>query len=101
IVLNSDTQINVFSGDLTLGGTFTGTGHAISKSGIGMVVVGRVTASSLNIDRGVLRLSEKQTANSPSGTSVVQSLTMSAGTTLDLFNNSFVIDYSGAVGNRL
>jgi hypothetical protein len=100
LTLASDTTVTVApaGSSLELTGNMTAAGRAIVKAGAGTTRFENVRAAELSVTGGVARISAKAAPNSPSGTSVVQSLAVSSGAQLDLTNNSMVIDYSGAVG---
>jgi hypothetical protein len=70
----------------------------LSKAGAGSVQFENVRAAGLAVTGGSAKISAKGSANSAAGTSVVQSLSISNGASLDLTNNSAVVDYTGAVG---
>jgi hypothetical protein len=57
-----------------------------------------VRAGSLQTSAGTLKVSSKGTPNTPAGTSVVSSLVIGATATLDLTNNSMIVDYTAPVG---
>jgi hypothetical protein len=52
----------------------------------------------LLVNAGQVRISAKPTPNSPGGTTVLNTLTVASGASLDLTNNSLVIDYTDPVG---
>jgi hypothetical protein len=59
----------------------------------------RIRQSSLSASGNtVVRIRANGTANDPTGTSVVQSLSLASPASTDLANNSMVLDYSGPVG---
>jgi hypothetical protein len=99
VVAVDDTTITSAAGSgVALTGNLTATGKTITKAGAGSVQFQNVRAGGLNISAGSARISAKGTANAPAGTSVVQALSISSGTSLDLTNNSMIVDYSGPVG---
>src|SRR5262249_25195698 len=57
-------------------------------------------ASLLNITGGTVKITQKGSANSATGTSVVSTLFASAGTAIDLTNNSLVNTYSAGAGTQ-
>lgn len=71
--------------------TFTG-GITVQD---GTLLVQRVPGGPVSVEAGTLRVVAKGVVNSPTGTSVVTSLTLSSGV-FDLTNNALVIDYAGA-----
>ncbi len=83
---------------LAFTGELSATGKTITKSGAGAAQFENVRAAGLNVMQGLARIREKSVANDPSGTSVVGSLSIANGASLDLSNNSMVVDYTGAVG---
>ena len=99
VVLADNTTITSAAGSgVALTGALTATGRTITKAGAGSVQFEAVKASSLIVNAGSAKISSKGTANSAAETSVVSSLTIASGASLDLSNNSAVIDYTGAVG---
>jgi T5SS/PEP-CTERM-associated repeat protein len=100
VTLNDDLTFNVASqSGLTLSGNLTATGSNVTKDGLGSVQLENVRAASLAVNQGIVSVRVKPTANDPAGTSVVQSLSISAGAKLYLDNNSMIIDYTGSVGS--
>lgn len=96
IILNDDTTIMTLPGtSLTLTGSLKATGRNITKLGPGVVQFENVRAAGLDIIGGIARVREKGTANSAAGTSVLKTLAISAGASLDLTDNSMAIDYAG------
>ncbi len=99
VVLNDDATITSAAGTgVALSGNLTAAGKTITKAGAGSVQFENVRAAALNISAGSAKISAKGTPNSAAGTSVVGSLSIASGATLDLTNNSAVIDYTGPVG---
>jgi hypothetical protein len=99
LVLNDNTTITSAAGTgVNLSGNLTATGKTITKAGAGTVQLVNVRAAGLTVNEGSAKISAKGTPNSPAGTSVVNSLTIANGASLDLTNNSAVIDYTGTVG---
>ncbi|WP_428939919.1 hypothetical protein [Fontivita pretiosa] len=70
----------------------TATGRAIRKNGQGLLSVARLETDDIAINAGTLAISAKPTANSPSGTTVTDVLTVAAGARLDLNNNSLIVN---------
>jgi hypothetical protein len=100
LVLSRDTTITTAAGTgVALTGLLTASGRTITKAGAGSVQFENVRAAALNVVGGSAQIASGLTPNSPAGLSVVQSLTIASGASLDLTNNSFVIDYSGPVGS--
>jgi hypothetical protein len=99
LVLNRDLTVTVAPGDgvLRLNGPITSTGRTITKAGAGRLDVSRVNAAGLNVNAGTVGLNPNGTA---AGTSRVNTLNIAGGATptakLDLTNNAFVVDYTGA-----
>jgi hypothetical protein len=96
-ILNVDTASSVLtlSNDITSAATIS-----LTKVGAGRVDVKNVRVGELKIDVGTVRVLQTGTANSAASTSRVATLTIAGGpaaptATLDLGNNSMVIDYSG------
>ncbi|HSV12907.1 MAG TPA: PEP-CTERM sorting domain-containing protein [Tepidisphaeraceae bacterium] len=69
-------------------------GAGVDKNGPGTLVVNNVRADSLGVHNGKVQVIAGAAPNSPAGTTVVKALTIDAGATLDLTNNSMIIDYS-------
>src|SRR5207249_4616025 len=93
--LNSDTTVTVLnaSNTLTLSNLQAST-SALTKAGPGALIVNNVRASALSVNAG----SVKTISNgSDTGTSRVGALSVNTGggASLDLANNSMVVDYSG------
>ncbi|HEY7089911.1 MAG TPA: hypothetical protein VH518_17575, partial [Tepidisphaeraceae bacterium] len=73
----------------------------LTKAGAGKLVVNNIRAHGLAVTVGQLQVAAGGSPNSPSGTSVVNTLSISAGAKLDLTNNSAIVDYTGAVGTQV
>lgn len=87
--LLDDTTITVVPGAANLSITnLQPTSVALTKSGAGRLSVNRVKAGALNIQAGTVETS--------GGVNVVSDLQITAGATLNLVNQSLVIDYAGA-----
>lgn len=99
VTLNDNVTITSNAGSgIALTGALSATGKTITKAGTGSVQFENVRAAALNVSAGSAKISAKGSANSASGTSVVQSLAIASGASLDLTNNSAVVDYTGPVG---
>jgi hypothetical protein len=97
VTLNSDLTITTGSAStLSVTSPVVAPSTTIVKAGAGTVQLARVEANLLNITGGIVKISQKGTANSAAGTSVVSTLFASAGTTIDLTNNSLVNNYTTA-----
>jgi hypothetical protein len=95
VVFNDDTNINTAaSSSLSFIGAVTATGKNLTKSGDGFLQMENVRAAGLTVSGGAMRISSKGTTNSAAGTSVVSSLSIAAGSTLNLTNNAMIINYS-------
>jgi hypothetical protein len=102
ITLNDNLTITSSAGTgIALTGNLGAAGKTITKAGTGSVQFENVRATSLSVTAGSAKISTKGTPNSAAGTSVVQSLSISAGASLDLANNSMIIDYTGPVGTQV
>jgi hypothetical protein len=95
ITLNRDLQITVTpsASTLTLSGNLAATGKTITKLGAGAAQFANVRANALNVSGGAVQIISNTIPNSATGTSILKSLSISSGT-LDLTNNSLVIDYT-------
>ena len=90
--LLSDTRFTVAGASgLNVTGALNAAGRLIAKDGAGTLQVANVRAAGLTILQGVVALSAKGTVSDPSGTSVVQSLAISAGAQLDVTNNALIV----------
>ena len=81
---------SVTAGSKTIG-TLTGSGDSIVASGASLSVKS-ISQNSLEV-AGLLTVRSNGTA---SGTSVVKSLTIDSGATMDLTNNALIVNYSGS-----
>jgi hypothetical protein len=95
-VISSDTGTGI-----SFAGNLTGSGQTLTKTGAGTAQFQNVRVGALNISQGSAKISAKGTANSAGGTSVVTSLSISGGASLDLTNNSMIVDYTGPVGTQV
>ncbi len=87
--------INVLSGNHTISAPLVlAKDTAVSISGGGVLSVQHVRGAGLSVSGGAMKVTAKGTANDPSGTSVVTALSIGTGASLDLTNNSMVIDYT-------
>lgn len=94
VVTNSlNIQTPAAGAQLLITGPVSSAGQAINKYGPGLVQLQTVRADTLSIYEGTVRISQKATANSPAGTVVIHDLCNDTGS-LDLTNNSAIIDYS-------
>ena len=97
VILNDDLTVTSASKTgLNITGNITATGRAVTKNGVGTMQVASLRSASLTINAGTFSVSPKGVANSPTGASMVQNLTIAQGAVLDLNNNAMVIDYTGA-----
>jgi hypothetical protein len=96
IVLNDDLRINVApaASTLALAGDLAAAGRTITKTGAGAAQFEKVRAAALNVAAGTARISIKPSVADPSGTSVVQSVSLGASAKLDITNNAFIVDYA-------
>jgi hypothetical protein len=96
VVLAGDLVITVRlpPSTLTLGGNVDAAGRTITKAGAGAAQLENVRAAVLDVRDGTVRISPKPLAADPAGTSVVSSLSLSAGARLDITNNAFIIDHA-------
>ncbi len=93
--LKQNTAISVAAGSrLTLASGITGVaGIALTNSGQGMLEAGNLRVDDLAIAQGTTRILPNGLA---AGTSIVRTLSLTSPATLDLTDNSLVIDYAGA-----
>ena len=99
LVLHRDTEITTSAGTgVAIAGLLDASGMNITKAGAGSVQFENVRAAGLNVTAGTARISAKSTPNLPAGTSQVNSLSIASGASLDLTNNSLIVDYSGPAG---
>ncbi len=97
VVLNDDTTITTAAAaGIALTGELIAAGKTITKEGAGTAQFQNVRAAGLTINEGSVKISAKSTANSATGTSVVNNLSVASASQLDLTNNSLVIDYDSA-----
>jgi hypothetical protein len=102
VVLADDLTLSVASGSaVSLGGSVTATGRTITKEGAGSAQFENLRAASFNLAAGVVRMSQKGSANAEAGTSVLQSLSIASGAELDLKNNALVLDYAAGPAGTL
>ena len=95
LTINKDLNINVLqaSSTLTLSGQMTAPGRTITQVGTGTVAYKNVRAQGLVLQQGNAKILSDGSAN---GVSTVTNLTLPNGLSLDLTNNSLVIN-SGTV----
>ncbi len=83
--------------------TFTLTGANTYLGGTtvnaGRLVANKLSNGSLTINGGTAQVTAKPKANDASGTTIIPALSIAPGGTLDVTNNSLVIDYTGPVGS--
>jgi hypothetical protein len=90
VTLLDDTAVFVSQATsvLTISGIISGPGKTLEKRGPGMLELSRITAGSLSISQGILRML------AGSGSSTVNSLTFGGGQ-LDVTDNPLIVDYTG------
>jgi len=95
LVLADNAEVTVAGGsNLAITGELTAAGKTITKKGDGLLAVSNVRADALNIVAGQVRVIASGTPAASAGTSVMKSLSIPAGSQLDLTNNALVIDYT-------
>ena len=95
VVIKNDATINVVANSgLLLSGTLLGTGHALTVTGGGSVQFGAIKAGVFTLGAGSAAITQKATANTASGTSVVSALAIGSGLKFDLTNNDLILDYA-------
>jgi hypothetical protein len=93
--LSSDTHFTIAANSsLMLTKTMNAAGRTISKDGLGSVQFANVRASGLNVTAGTVQIIQGINPNSMGGTSVVNSLSILSGGTVDLTNNVMIIPYT-------
>ncbi|HEY7087752.1 MAG TPA: autotransporter-associated beta strand repeat-containing protein, partial [Tepidisphaeraceae bacterium] len=85
-------QFTLVNDNAYTGGTTVSGGTALFNT--------KVPRGAVNVTAGTLKVAAKGTPNSVGGTSVITSFA-STGGTMDLTNNSMVIDYTGPVGTQV
>jgi hypothetical protein len=99
--LMDDTIVTVTPAGSTLAfrGSLAASGHTISKAGAGKATFANVRAAALNLQAGSVQIPAQASALAAAGTSVLNSLAITDGASLDLTNNALVIDYAaGSLG---
>jgi hypothetical protein len=102
LVFNSNTRIEVTRAGDTLALTadpIAPGSISLSKTGEGVLQMTRVRVASLNLQGGTLRIASRPVDNTPSATSLVQSLSIPGMPNapqgcIDLTNQSLIVDYS-------
>jgi hypothetical protein len=98
MVLPGNTEFTTAAGaGISVTGDMIGGNANIAKFGAGTAQFKNVRARVLDVQAGTVRVSAKATANDPGGASTLKVLTIAPGSSLDLTNNSIVIDYTGPV----
>jgi hypothetical protein len=93
VTMWKDTTFNVASGaQVNLDFAPTATGVNVTKTGAGTVTLPSVRANSLTVSAGSMKFN---TDGTNAGVSRVTVLNVTSGATLDLANNSVVVDYAG------
>jgi hypothetical protein len=94
VTLTTSTNFDIAAtAALDITGDVTSAAVAITKTGAGAMTVNRVRATGLGVNGGSLKI---RAAGTDASTSVVTSLTIATGATLDIDNNALVIDYAAA-----
>jgi autotransporter-associated beta strand protein len=88
------------SGSQTLSGNNTYT-NGTNVNGGTLVMSTKIPNGAVQVNGGRLAVAAKGTANSAAGTSVIPSLSINPGASLDLANNSMVIDYNDPIGTQI
>ncbi|HRK30105.1 MAG TPA: hypothetical protein PLD59_03425 [Tepidisphaeraceae bacterium] len=101
LVLSDATHFNVATASsLLLVGDVSASAVNLTKNGAGQLATKNIRANALNITAGSVVLIPGAAPAASDGTSVVKSLSIAAGSQLDLTNNALVIDYT-TVGSLL
>ncbi len=94
VIATTPAFVGVEGGSSLAAGNLTiAAGQSVSKEGLGVLTINRVRGAGLAINAGVARVAAGRSADK---TSIVTSLTISTGATLDLGDNDFIIDYTTA-----
>lgn len=95
IVLNKNLVVSVDqpASLLSLTGTLSAAGKAITKDGHGTAQFENIRTGTLTVNQGVARIRPRWTPNDPNPTSRVNHLSIAASGQLDLADNALVIDY--------
>ena len=96
VVLDSDLVVTVRppASTLTLSGDLSALGRNVTKSGAGAVQLENVRANGLDVRDGTVRVSAKPVPADPTGTSVVEALSLAPAARLDLTNNALIVDHA-------
>ena len=93
VVLNDDTTITTAaSTGIALSGGVSGAGKTLTVAGSGTAQLQNVRAGGLNVNASA-KIAANAIANDPVGASVVNTFAIDSSASLDLTNNSMVIDY--------
>src|SRR5262249_13327121 len=99
VVLNDNLIVDTnFGAGVAVTGNLSAAGRTITKFGGGNAQFSNTRAAALNVAVGAVQIISQPSPNNAPGTSVVQSLSISPGASLDLTNNSMIVDYTGPVG---
>ena len=97
VVLNKDTTFTTVAGSgVSLTNSLAAAGTTVTKTGAGTVQFQNLRAAGLSVNEGTVKISSKLTANSAAGASVLNGLAIADGASLDLSNNSLIVDYTTA-----
>jgi hypothetical protein len=93
-VSNLDLKVIPAGSTLTLTGNIDADSRTIKKTGAGTAVVETLQpVQAIDVRQGKLKISQKGTANSTAGITIVKTLSIASGSQLDLTNNGMIVDY--------
>jgi hypothetical protein len=99
LTLDGNSSLKVLAGSHTIAAPIVLADDTTVDVAAGQTLsVQHVRGAGLTVNTGTLRMITNGTANAPDGASKVTSLAIAGGATLNLTNNSMIVDYSGAVG---
>ena len=95
VEMQGNGTVAVASGSsLAITGTLLSPGYALTTAGAGTVQFGAIKVGTLSVTGGNVSITAKAAPNTTSGTSVVNGISLTGGSSLDLTNNDMIYDYS-------
>jgi hypothetical protein len=104
LTLNNWLFVTVLGGgalDISGAVNVTPSGRSLQKNGAGLLQLAQISTGTVQINAGQVCISAKGSPNSTSGTTVADALVIADGASLDLTNNSLVINYTDPVGSLI